>query len=59
MAVVNCAGPAAAAIARLAAISLPLVQVPGLVALAPANGVSVNAIVMAPGSIAAPPSAAP
>jgi glycine/D-amino acid oxidase-like deaminating enzyme len=47
--VVTCAGPAADAIARLAAASLPLVKVPGLVAVARADAIILNAILMAPG----------
>jgi len=47
--VVNCAGPDADVVARLAGARLPVEKVPGLVALAPAGDIALDAIVMAPG----------
>jgi glycine/D-amino acid oxidase-like deaminating enzyme len=47
--VVDCAGPDADAVARQAGARLPLEKVPGLVALAPAHDIALDAIVMAPG----------
>ena len=47
--VVDCAGPDADAVARQAGAWLPLEKVPGLVALAPAHAIALDAILMAPG----------
>jgi glycine/D-amino acid oxidase-like deaminating enzyme len=47
--IVNCAGPEANSIARLARAWLPVEKVPGLVGLARADAVELTAILMAPG----------
>ena len=47
--VVNCSGPDADVVARLAGAQLPLEKVPGVVALASAGDIALEAIVMAPG----------